>query len=220
MIAAFCFIPFCGHINKHGPCLVLFQYCPTPLKGANRTGVGAQIDVSCVGRNFISYCWSCLVTAALKLALSSIDVIDSGREFQSVIVLGVKAYLKQFLLVDIGIKLLAAGELCLRFLSTGRRSVCSVTARWPATAWWNVVRRFTFLLSVSSSQLSSFFIAAFSAIIPSDESSSPILNGFQLIDEGLGMGIPHWRAIIKYGSDQSLVGHVFNMRRTRIQIST
>ena len=47
-------------------CLVLFQYCPTPLKGANRTGVGAQTDVICVavGRDFISYCWSCLVTAS------------------------------------------------------------------------------------------------------------------------------------------------------------
>ena len=70
-----------------------------------------------------------MLTADLKLALSSIDVIDSGREFRSLIVLGVKAYLKQFLFADIGMKLLAAGELCLRFLSTGRRSVRTGIAR-------------------------------------------------------------------------------------------
>ena len=62
-------------------CLVLFQYCPTPLKGANQTDVGALLLMRCVGS----------VTAALKLALFSIDVMDSGRVFQSLIVVGVKA---------------------------------------------------------------------------------------------------------------------------------
>ena len=93
-------------------------------------------DVECVGRVFISYVRRYLLTAALMLTLSSIDVTDSGREFQSVIVLGVKAYLKQFLFVDNGMKLLAAGELCLRFLNTYviRQGMCSclanTMARW------------------------------------------------------------------------------------------
>ena len=69
------------------------------------------------------------MTAALKAVLSSIDVMDSGRVFQSLIVLGVNANLRQFLFADIGMKLLAACELCLRFLSTGRRSVCTGIAR-------------------------------------------------------------------------------------------
>ena len=37
-------------------------------------------------------------------------------------------YLKLFLFADKGMRLFAAGELCLRFLSTWRRSVCTGTA--------------------------------------------------------------------------------------------
>ena len=74
--------------------LVSFQYCPTPLKEC--TGVGTLLLIKIVFQSTTAGgdCFE-------QHTLTSSDIIDSGKVFQSLIVLGVNANLKQFLFVDI-----------------------------------------------------------------------------------------------------------------------
>ena len=81
-----------------------------------------------------------------------------------------------------GLKLIFA-EVCRESLSTGRRTFCTGTARWPAAAWWKLVSLSTFFLICSSPSLSPFYgcYTAFSAIDSANNSVE------------LGDGVGGWR---------------------------
>ena len=77
-----------------------------------------------------------------------------GMEFQSMTVLGINEYFRQFLFVAIWMN-----WLCLDERRTGRRIVCVGMARRPDRAWCKMETLFTFLLSSNDSHSSSFFIS-------------------------------------------------------------
>ena len=91
-------------------------------------------------------------TAALNLSLSSISLMCGGMEFQSMTVLGINEYFRQFLFVAIWIN-----WLCLDERRTRRRIVCVGMARRPHRAWCKMETLLTFLLSSNDSHSSSFF---------------------------------------------------------------
>ena len=91
-------------------------------------------------------------TATLNLSLSSISLMCRGMEFQSMTVLGINEYFRQFLFVAIWIN-----WLCLDDQRTGRRIVCIGMARRPHKAWCKMETLLTFLLSSNDSHSSSFF---------------------------------------------------------------
>ena len=91
-------------------------------------------------------------TAALNLSLSSISLMCRGMEFQSMTVLGINEYFRQFLFVAIWIN-----WLCLDERRTGRRIVCVGMARRPHRAWCKMETLLTFLLSSNDSYSCSFF---------------------------------------------------------------
>ena len=91
-------------------------------------------------------------TAALNLSLSSISLMCGGMEFQSMTVLGINEYFRQFLFVAIWIN-----WLCLDERRPGCRIVCVGMARQPHRAWCKMETLLTFLLSSNDSHSSSFF---------------------------------------------------------------
>ena len=95
----------------------LDEYYSTPLKGVERVWL---VQFLCC--YWLKY-WA---TAALNLSLSSISLMCRGMEFQSMTVLGINEYFRQFLFVAIWIN-----WLCLDERRTGRRIVCVGMARQP-----------------------------------------------------------------------------------------
>ena len=90
-------------------------------------------------------------TAALNLSLFSIFLMCRRMECQSMTVLGINEYFRQFLFVAIWIS-----WLCLDEWRTGRRIVCVGMARRPDRAWCKMKTLLTFLLSSNDSHSSSF----------------------------------------------------------------
>ena len=99
---------------------------------------------------WLKYC----ATAALNLSLSSISLMCRGMEFQTMTVLGINEYFRQFLFVAIWIS-----WLCLNERRTGRGIVCVGMARRPDRTWCKMETLLTFLLSSNDSHSSSFFIS-------------------------------------------------------------
>ena len=95
------------------------------------------------------WCW----TAVLNWTLSSIDLMLFGRAFQSISVLGINEFFRQFLLQDIWVYSVWRDA---RW--TGRRVACSGIAGCHCNAWWKMDKRVYFLLSCSSSHSRSCFI--------------------------------------------------------------
>ena len=94
LIAALCFIPLCGHINKHGPNFwVVREQDRSGLwdnyDNAKSVCFQKPVDINKSSRKNIHHFWTCCklnvgltrVEPGLNLAISMVEIFDLGRVF-------------------------------------------------------------------------------------------------------------------------------------------